>query len=210
MDDLWVCQLGTVEYRQALALQGALREARQVDAVPDVLLLLDHPPVFTRGRRSRPEELPHDDAEGIEVVDVDRGGRVTYHGPGLLTGYPVMRVGDVLAFLRAMERALVAALADEGVEAHAGPRPTGVWVGEDKIASIGLHVARGVTTHGFAINVDNDLRPWELIVPCGLEGVRMTSLQRETGRAHPLMPAFRGRVAARFAEAVGRRARPVA
>ncbi len=208
--DLLVCQLGTVPYREALALQGALREARQADAVPDLLLLLDHPPVYTRGRRSRPEELPGGDAGDIEVVDVDRGGRMTYHGPGLLTGYPIMRVDDVLAFLRTMERAIIAALADAGLEGHSAGRPTGVWVGEEKIASMGLHVARGVTTHGFAVNVDNDLAPWEAIVACGLHGVRMTSVARATGRPGPLMPAFREAVARRFAEAHGRRPRHVA
>jgi lipoyl(octanoyl) transferase len=214
VQELWICQLATVAYRDALALQDRLRAARQADAIPDVLLLLDHPPVLTRGRRSGPADLPLGEAwyaeRGLEVVDVDRGGRVTYHAPGLLTGYPIMRVDDILAFLRTMEAAIVAALADAGVEAHAGRRPTGVWVGEDKIAAMGLHVSRGVTKHGFAINVDNDLTPWAWIVPCGLEGVRITSLARETGRPGPLMPAFRERVAARFAEAHGRRPEVVA
>ena len=149
-------------------------------------------------------------SQGIDVVDVDRGGRVTYHGPGQLVGYPIMGVEDVIAFVRTMEQALVAALAEEDIEARArpqdGPDFTGVWAGERKIASIGIHVAKGVSTHGFAINADNDLQPFEWVVPCGLEGVRMTSVSRESGR-HPTLPCLRRRVAHRFAEAHGLRQR---
>src|SRR5206468_4108857 len=122
----------------------------------------------------------------IEVVETDRGGKVTYHGPGQLVGYPILRVDDVVAYVRTLEEALVSALSEEGVIARArpddGPDYTGVWVGERKIASIGVHVQRGVTTHGFAVNVENDLQPFGWIVPCGLEGVGMTSLIRETRR----------------------------
>jgi lipoyl(octanoyl) transferase len=210
---LWVCHLGTVEYRAALALQGRVRAARQADAIPDVLLVLDHPAVLTRGRRSAPADLPLGEdfyrARGIDIVDVDRGGRVTFHAPGLLTGYPIMRLDDVLAFLRTMEHAIIAALDDVGVRGEKGQRPTGVWVGEAKIAAIGLHVSRGVSTHGFAINVDNDLEPWSWIVPCGLEAVRITSVREQTGAGKALMPAFRAMVARRFAEAYGREARAV-
>ena len=147
-------------------------------------------------------------AQGIEVAEADRGGRVTYHGPGQLVGYPVVGVTDVVAYLRAMERALIAALADEGVEAEVREGLTGVWAREAKIASIGVHVSRGVTTHGFAVNVENDLQPFDWVVPCGIQGVRMTSVRRETGRAG-LMGCFRKRVAWRFAEALGLRQRIV-
>ncbi len=214
METLWICDLGLVPYAEALALQGRVREARQADEIPDTLLLLEHPPVYTRGRRSTPQELPLGEAfygaQGIEIVDVDRGGRVTYHGPGQLVGYPIMRIGDIIGYLRTMEGAIVAALAAEGIDARGGgDRPTGVWTAGAKIASIGVHVSRRVTTHGFAVNVDNDLEPFEWIVPCGLEGVRITSVARETGRPGSL-ERFRPRMAEQFARAFERRAHPVA
>jgi lipoyl(octanoyl) transferase len=215
--ELWTCRLGTLEYREALALQQRVRAARQAERVPDTLLLLEHPPVYTRGRRSDPSELPMGEAwyraQGIDVVDTNRGGRVTYHGPGQLVGYPIMAIDDVIAYLRTIERAIVAALADVGISARArpddGPDFTGVWTGERKIASIGVHVSRGVTTHGFAINVDNDLRPFAWVVPCGLDGVQMTSVMQEAAGAAPPPPAVRATVAERFAEAFGRSARAV-
>ena len=210
-----MCSLGVVEYREALALQERLRAARQADAVPDTLLLLEHFPVYTRGRRSAPGELPMGEEwyrmQGIEIFDTDRGGKVTYHGPGQLVGYPIVRVDDVVEYVRTLERALVAALAQEGVAARAradeGPDFTGVWVAERKIASIGVHVARGVTTHGFAVNVENDLQPFGWVVACGLPDVQMTSLIRETGRLAGQMPCFRRRVAWEMAQALGRRQR---
>jgi lipoyl(octanoyl) transferase len=215
--ELWVCHLGTVEYLEALGLQERVRAARQAGELPDVLLTLEHWPVYTRGRRSAPGELPMGEQwyrmQGIDVVGTDRGGKVTYHGPGQLVGYPIVLVEDVVEYVRTLERALVAALADEGITARArpqdGPDFTGVWVGERKIASIGVHVARGVTTHGFAVNVENDLQPFEWIVPCGLEGVRMTSLIRETGRLAGQMKCFRRTVAWQLAQALGRRQRLV-
>jgi lipoyl(octanoyl) transferase len=216
-EELWVAHLGTVEYRSALALQQRLRAARQADAVPDVLLMLEHPPVYTRGRRSGPGELPMGEdwylAQGIDIVHTDRGGKVTYHGPGQLVGYPIVRVDGVAEYVRLLERALVAALAEEGVEARArpedGPDYTGVWVGERKIASIGVHLRRGVATHGFALNVENDLQPFGWIVPCGLDGVQMTSLIRETGRLAGQMKCVRRRIAWQLAQALGRRQRLV-
>jgi lipoyl(octanoyl) transferase len=215
-DDLWTCHLGRVEYREASALQERLRAARLEDAIPDVLLLLEHPPVYTLGRRSRDADLPMGEdwylSQGIDVVRTNRGGRLTYHGPGQLVGYAIMRTDDVLAFVRTMERAVIAALADEGLEARArtdeGPDFTGAWVGERKIASIGVHVARGVTTHGFAVNVENDLQPFEWVVPCGLPQVRMTSVTAETDERRTL-ECFRRRAAYRFAQAHGRRQRLV-
>jgi len=211
--EIQVCQLGVVEYGAALALQERLRGEVQAGERPDTLLLLEHPPVYTRGRRTEPGELPMGEdwyrAQGIDVVDADRGGRLTYHGPGQLVGYPIMRIVDVVAYLRTMESAIIAALADEGVAARMRDGLTGVWVADRKIGSIGVHVSRGVTTHGFAINVANDLQPFEWVVPCGLDGVRMTSLYLETGRPDGLA-CFRRRVAWRFAEAFGRRQRLVA
>jgi lipoyl(octanoyl) transferase len=215
-DDLWTCHLGRVEYREASALQERLRTARLQDAIPDVLLLLEHPPVYTLGRRSGDADLPMGEdwylAQGIDVMRTNRGGKLTYHGPGQLVGYAIMRADDVLAFVRTMERAMIAALADEGLEARArtdeGPNFTGAWVGERKIASIGVHVARGVTTHGFAVNVENDLQPFEWVVPCGLPQVRMTSVTAEAGERRTL-DCFRRRAAYRFAQAHGRRQRLV-
>jgi len=210
MDDLWICSLGVVAYAEALERQLEVRAARQADAIPDTLLLLEHPPVYTYGRRSGAEELPAAaralDGEPIDVVAVDRGGRVTYHGPGQLVGYPIVRIGDVVGHLRTVEGAIIAALAREGIAATGGcPRPTGVWVRERKIASLGVHVSRRVSTHGFAVNADNDLAPFGWIVPCGLPEVEMTSVALETGRAGTL-PALRASVAAELARALGRRA----
>jgi lipoyl(octanoyl) transferase len=215
MDDrseLWVAQLGRLPYADALALQEEIRALRQADQIPDTLLLLEHPPVYTRGRRTLPADLPMGDdwylMQGIEIHDVDRGGRVTYHGPGQLVGYPIMKIGDVVEYLRTMERGLIAALGDEGVEAQIRDGLTGVWVDDRKIGSIGVHVQKGVTTHGWAINVDNDLQPFEWIIPCGIDNVRMTSLYKETGRTGG-MGCFRKRAAWRFADAYGLRQRIV-
>ncbi len=210
-DPLRVVRLGLVEYREALALQERVRAARQADAIPDTMLLLEHPPVLTRGRRKNPGDLPMGEAwyaaNGIDVVDVDRGGKVTYHGPGQLVGYPIIRATDVVGFVRDMEQALIAALAHEHVQAHSrtceGPDYTGVWVEDRKIASIGVHVSKGVTTHGFAVNVQNDMQPWNWIVACGLPEVQMTSVYLESSRADRLEP-FTERVIAAFGEQLGR------
>ncbi|MSW95525.1 MAG: lipoate-protein ligase B, partial [Actinobacteria bacterium] len=144
--ELWAVQLGRLPYEEGLALQERVRAARSAQAIPDTLLLLEHDPVYTRGRRTEASELPFPEAwyaeRGIAIVDVNRGGRATYHGPGQLTGYPIVRTDDVVAHVRAMERAIAAALLQEGVIAAGrpqdGPDFTGVWVdGERKIASIG-------------------------------------------------------------------------
>jgi lipoate-protein ligase B len=211
--ELWVAQLGTVPYREGVELQESLRARRQAGGLPDLLLVLEHPPVYTKGRRTEAGDLPMGEdwyrAKGIEVCDTDRGGRVTYHGPGQLVAYPIMAVERVADFVHAMEGAIVAALADEGIHAEVRETPfTGVWVGEAKIASIGVRVSGGVTTHGLAVNVDNDLQPFEWIVPCGIDHVGMTSVSRETGRGRSL-PCFRKRMAWRFAEAFGMRQRIV-
>ena len=209
-----MCPLGTVSYRQALAIQADLQVKRQAEQTPDTLLLLEHPPVYTRGRRANDNELTLGEdfyrARGIEIVPTDRGGKVTYHGPGQLVGYPIMRVIDIGAHLRKMEAAIVAALAEYGIEARSrceeGIDYTGVWVEDRKIASIGVHVSRSVTTHGFAVNVTNDLEPFSWIVPCGLPDVQMTSLERELGHApEGGFDAFADRMADCFCEVHGRR-----
>ena len=210
--ELWVTSLGQVPYRDAVNLQEQLRTARQADAVPDVLLLLEHDAVYTKGRRAEPSDLPMGESwylsQGLDVAESDRGGRVTYHGPGQLVGYPVMRVREVPAFVHTMESAIVTALGDEGIPASVRAGLTGVWAGQRKIGSIGVHVSRGVTTHGFAVNVDLDLQPFEWIVPCGIEHVQMTSVLKETGTTGA-MPCFQRRMAWRFAEAFGLRQRLV-
>jgi lipoyl(octanoyl) transferase len=211
--ELWVAQLGTIPYREGVELQTRLRERRQAHEVPDLLLVLEHPPVYTRGKRTTAADLPMGEdwyrSQGIEVCETDRGGRVTYHGPGQLVAYPIMAIERVADFVHTMENAIVAALADEAIESHVREAPhTGVWAGDAKIASIGVRVSGGVTTHGLAVNVDNDLQPFQWIVPCGIDHARMTSVSRETGRPDSL-PCFRKRMAHRFAEAFGRRQRLV-
>jgi lipoate-protein ligase B len=218
MAELWVAHLGAVPYPEAFELQRRLRDRRAAGELPDLLLVLEHLPVYTRGKRSEPADLPMGEdwyrAQGIEVCETDRGGRVTYHGPGQLVAYPIMAVERVADFVHAIEGAMVAALADEGVGAEARDTPfTGVWLTgltgrERKIGSIGVRVREGVSMHGLAVNVDNDLQPFEWIVPCGIDHVRMTSVSRETGRANSL-PCFRKRMAYRFAQAFGRRQRLV-
>lgn len=215
--ELWVCHLGLVPYFDGLAIQGQLRDRRQADELLDTLLLLEHPPTFTCGRRSGADDLPMPEAfyraQGIAVHATDRGGRVTYHAPGQLVGYAIMAIRDIGAHLRTMEAAIVDALAQVGVAARArtedGPDYTGVWVGERKVASIGVHVSRGVSTHGFAVNVHNDLDPFSWVIACGLPGVQMTSLAREAGAGCEALACFRKRMAFSFCELHGRRQRLV-
>jgi lipoate-protein ligase B len=213
MPELWVTHLGAVPYAEACELQRTLRDRRAAGELPDLLLVLEHPPVYTRGKRTEPGDLPMDESwyrdRGIEVEDSDRGGRVTYHGPGQLVAYPIMAVARVADFVHTMERAIVAALADEGIVAEPRATPfTGVWAGGSKIGSVGVRVRDGVSMHGLAVNVDNDLQPFEWIVPCGIDHASVTSVARETGRS-PSLPCFRKRMAYRFAGAFGRRQRLV-
>jgi lipoyl(octanoyl) transferase len=192
-------------YEQPVPYMVGLEIQRSTE--PDHLLLLEHEPVYTRGRRTKPEELPMGEAwyrsQGIDICDTDRGGAVTYHGPGQLVGYPIMRIGSVHEYVANLERVLIAALADEGVEAEVRDGLTGVWAPKGKIGSIGVHVSRGVTRHGFAVNVDNDLQPFEWVVPCGMEGAQMSSICKETGEAGRL-PHFRESIIARFCEVFDR------
>jgi lipoate-protein ligase B len=179
---LQVIEAGRIPYREALAWQRALAQARIAGRLEhDVLLLLEHPAVVTLGRTARPAHVLRPD--GVEVVEVERGGDVTFHGPGQLVGYPILDLGghrrDLHWYLRALEQALIAALAELGIPGGRSPGYTGVWVRGRKIASIGVHVRQWVTWHGFALNVTTDLAAFERIVPCGIPGVVMTSLERE-------------------------------
>ena len=190
MSELWVGRLGTVDYREAHELQERLRAARQDGRIPDVLLLLEHPPVYTRAGDRRPAELPLGEDWYAEQGIDDRRHRprrqLTYHGPGQLVAIRSSRSGDVLPFVRTLERAIVAALADEGVQAHARDDEAaafvGVWVEDRKIASLGIRVKGGITKHGLAINVENDLAPFGWAVACGLPGVTITSVERRRRR----------------------------
>jgi lipoyl(octanoyl) transferase len=215
--DLWCARIGLVPYPEALDLQKRLEAARQDGRVPDVLLLLEHPPTYTRGRRSTPAELPMGESwyrdQGIEIFDTDRGGRVTYHGPGQIVAYPVVSLrpygDDVHEYIRRMERVVASVLASYGVEAATVEGLTGVWTPERrKIGSIGVHVSRGVTTHGFAVNVNNDLQPFEWIVPCGIDHCRMTSVSRELRREQD-MAELADRVCAEFGRVYARTPVPV-
>ena len=211
--ELTVIHLGRLPYADGLVLQEQLRDAVEEGRIGDTLLLLEHEPAYTVGRRSGEGELAMERSwyagRGIEVHETDRGGKVTYHGPGQLVGYPVMRVDDVVGHVRRMEKAIIAALATEGIQARSrageGPDYTGVWVGDRKIGSIGVHVRRGISTHGLAVNVDMDMEPWGWIVPCGLPAT-MTSVAAETGRA-PDLACLREALATAWAASCGRRAR---
>lgn len=181
---LRILELGTVPYRDAWALQQALVERRGADRIGDTVLLVEHPPVFTLGRRATEEHVLLDaaqrDAQGIDLVAVDRGGDVTYHGPGQLVVYPVLRLAGsrhVVDFVRVLEQVAIDALARLGVSGTRRDGLTGVWVGREKIVAIGVRVGvGGVTSHGFALNVDPDLVHFGGIVPCGLATEGVTSL----------------------------------
>jgi lipoyl(octanoyl) transferase len=181
---MWTVRPGTLDYREAWEWQRTVVAQRQVDTGRDVLFLLEHPRVFTLGRRTDRAHVLFDAAErearGIELVEVDRGGDVTYHGPGQLVGYPVLRLASlrgVVDYVRALEEVLIRVLSTFGVTGVRVPDLTGVWVGNDKIAAIGVRVAsKGVTSHGFALNVTSDLSDFGGIVPCGIVGRGVCSL----------------------------------
>jgi lipoyl(octanoyl) transferase len=196
MRPLEVRRLGFVPYGEALALQKELVEERKADRAPDLLLLLQHPPVVTLGVRgdggrrnivAPPERL----AElGIEVLETGRGGDVTYHGPGQIVGYPIIDLRpdrcDVHVYVRDVEEVMIRACADYGVSAGRIAGLTGTWIGLEKIGAIGVRISRWVTSHGFAFNVATDLAHFGLIVPCGISDRGVTSLERATGRRIPL------------------------
>jgi lipoyl(octanoyl) transferase len=185
--ELQVIRAGLVPYEAAWAQQRDIH-AQVVDGTaPDTVLLLEHPPVYTAGRRTEAAERPFD---GTPVIDVDRGGKITWHGPGQLVGYPIVRLADpidVVAYVRRMEETLIAVCADLGVVAGQVAGRSGVWLTADergperKIAAIGIRVAQGVTLHGFALNCDPDLTAFDRIVPCGIRDAGVTSLSRELG-----------------------------
>lgn len=215
--------LGTVPYHDAWSLQLRLADERRRDAIDDVLLCLEHPPVYTMGRNGEPRHLRDGVgslvAAGAEYVDVDRGGSVTFHGPGQLVAYPIIKLadafpiaahpehGDVLAYLRALEQALIETAGHHGVEVRRRPPYTGVWSGDAKLAAIGVKLARGVTTHGVALNVATDLGWFDRVVPCGIDGARVASL--DTLGASGLTPGDVAPVlAARLGNAFGEPAVP--
>jgi lipoyl(octanoyl) transferase len=190
--ELTIIRAGTVPYEEAWAQQRELHAQRVAGEAPDTLLLLEHPSVYTAGRRTEPHERPFD---GTPVVDVDRGGKITWHGPGQLVGYPIVALPDpidVVAYVRRLESALIDVCTEFGVLAGRVEGRSGVWVAADepgqgfrperKIAAIGIRVARGVTMHGFAINCDPDLGAFGAIVPCGIPDAGVTSLSAELGR----------------------------
>jgi lipoyl(octanoyl) transferase len=188
-EPLRIDRLGTVEYRAAWDVQRANADARRGDTGPDVLMLLEHPSVYTAGKRTQPADLPND---GSPVVEVDRGGRITWHGPGQLVGYPIVGLAqplDVVDFVRRLEEALIRVVHDAGIPAAGRIHGrSGVWLPADdgrperKIAAIGVRVQGGVTLHGFALNCEPDLRAYDRIVPCGITDAGVTSLAAELGR----------------------------
>jgi len=185
-----VRQLGTVEYRTAWQLQRDLTDAR-VAGGPDTLLLLEHPPVYTAGRRTEPHERPVNGAAGPDVIDTDRGGKITWHGPGQLVGYPVIGLAeplDVVKYVRRLEESLMKVCADLGLDTVRVDGRSGIWVPGGggrparKVAAIGVRVSRATTMHGFALNCDCDLGAFTAIVPCGISDAGVTSLSAELGR----------------------------
>jgi lipoate-protein ligase B len=203
-----------VPYRAAHRLQLALRERRITGAIDDdLLLLVEHEPTVTLGRGTKETSMPVRpaalEALGLTVAEVERGGDVTWHGPGQLVGYPILHLShhreDLHWYLRQVEESLIRSLADLGIAGSRHPGHTGVWVAGRKIASIGVHVRQWVTTHGFALNVSNESNGFELIVPCGIAGVEMTSIRGELGGGDPtaLWDAARGSVAHRIASVFG-------
>ncbi len=217
---LTIQRTGVIPFTEGLDLQSRVAAERASGACPDTLLLVEHPPTYTKGRRADLSELPMGiewyERQGIEVHEVDRGGQVTYHGPGQLVAYPIVDLGgyadDVHRFVRNLEATMIGVLGELEIDAGTVEGLTGVWTGapemfgrtaEDpdtlqavaegrlrKIGSIGIHVRSGITTHGLSINVECDLQPFEWIVPCGIEGCRATSVLKETGRSPGMDRAF--------------------
>ena len=204
--------LGTVPYQTAWALQRRLVEARHEGVISDVVLLLEHPHTYTIGRRGDENEVlaspEHLASLGATVIEVDRGGLATYHGPGQLVGYPILdlrpRDRDARRYLRDLEAALINALRETGIPAQRVPQKTGVWIADRKIASIGVRFSRWISSHGFALNVTTDLSYFSHIVPCGMPAVTMTSVARETSLAQEAgaadMALLRARVAHHLAQ----------
>ena len=196
--ELWTVSLGRLEYAEALELQRNIARDRISGSVSqDVLLLVEHPPVGV--------QHPDEHGAGVELFEVERGGDVTFHGPGQLVGYPIIDLKrhreDLHWYLRKIEEALINTLADYGIPGERNTAYTGVWTRGKKIASIGVHARDWVTWHGFALNVTTDLSFFDLIIPCGIDGVVMTSIAREAGLDEISLQDVRDRVSAKFAEA---------
>ena len=203
---------GLVHYAHALNLQQRLHAEVAAGDRPDTLILLEHPHVYTLGRRGSTDDILASETElkrlGIEVHHTDRGGEVTYHGPGQLVGYPIINLrrwgGGPLKYVRSLEATIIAALSEFDIQSQSEGHPTGVWVEDRKIAAIGVKVARRVTTHGFAINVSADLSYFDRIVPCGMPGIQVTSVSRELRRpvsVDEILPV----VVEKFGETFGQR-----
>ena len=207
-----VISLGTVEYRRAWQLQTDLVSAIHDGSRPNTLLLLEHPHVYTRGRLAKAEHIPLSTYElasqGISLVETDRGGQVTYHGPGQLVSYPIVNLrdwGGPLKYVRTLEQVIINTLADFGISSGIEPGLTGVWVDYCKIAAIGVKISRGIAHHGFAINVNPDLAKFAQIVPCGITDRTVTSMAQQLGQRTPEMADVQASVARRFGEAMGYR-----
>ncbi len=213
MREILIRRLGVVPYEDGLELQRALVERRKADEIPDQLLLLEHPPVITLGVRTRhdrshvvasPETL---EAQGVEVLESGRGGDVTYHGPGQLVGYPILDLRpdrcDVHRYVRDLEEVLIRAAAAFGITAGRSSGLTGAWVGDEKLAAIGVRIARWITSHGFALNVSTNLAHFGLIVPCGITDKGVTSLEQLLGR-RVAMAAAQDAVVEAFCTVFGR------
>jgi len=183
-------QLGRVDYAEALRLQREQVAQRKAEAIPDTLLLLEHPHVYTLGRNAKREHLLISNRQlaqlGAQLFETDRGGDITYHGPGQLVGYPIFDLAkhrrDIAWFMRSLEEVFLRVASDFGIEAARLDGAPGVWVGNDKLVAMGVHVSRWVTSHGFAFNISTDLRYFDWIVPCGLRGKGVTSLEKLLGR----------------------------
>ena len=210
MRELWIVSLGLTPYEEALELQRALARERISGAIPeDMLLLVEHPPVVTMGRSAKSRNLISGKeflaSKGVELFEVERGGDITFHGPGQLVGYPIIDLKrhrqDLHWFLRQVEEALIRTLAEYSIQAERSTGFTGVWTKGRKIASIGVHARDWVTWHGFALNVTTDLSYFDLIIPCGIDGVTMTSVEREiasnTSQSPPATVEAAGKLAAR-------------
>jgi lipoyl(octanoyl) transferase len=205
--------LGRVPYAEAVELQLAARAAVKNGEGPERFFLLEHPHVYTLGRNASGEDVLASPewlaAQGVEIAECDRGGQVTYHGPGQLVGYPVVNLSpdrrDIRRYVRDLQEVLIRTLADYGVAGRPGEEQAfiGVWAGDEKIASIGVHLSRWITTHGFALNVATDLSYFAGIIPCGLQQVRMTSIERLIGRA-PALPEIAAVATRHFGEVFDR------
>lgn len=180
-------RLGLIDYEQALTIQRKVHQEVVEELSPNTLILLQHPPVFTAGRRTLDSERPID---GSKVIDVDRGGKITFHGPGQIVGYPIVKLkkpNDVVGFVRQLEKALIQICQDFNIKGQTYCERSGVWVrderGDRKIAAIGIRVAKGVTMHGFALNVNPDLSYFDRIIPCGIADAQVTSMEKELNRS---------------------------